>query len=196
MNNINLKAELAKIHAEMPAKRDVLKETWSEIRAMFIAPKMDNYVFGQGDTDKYPIELRQSHRAKWTKTQTKVSTGNDNISYYDDRHIDAGWNYVSVVHDLVKPVLRRHVHSIENPDYASVDELLEERSAREEDRDDLDKDWKTFGISIPWKSDKETIDEVLEERSAREEEPDNWEKNQDTFGNPRSWEHDPFDSIV
>ena len=194
MNNIKsdisvynkLKMELAKIHAEMPAKRDVLEE----IRPMFIAPKMDNFVFGQDDTDKYPIELRPSHRAKWTKTQTKVSTGND------DRHIDAGWNYVSVTPNLVKPVLRRHVHSIENPEYASLDELLEERSAREEEPDDLDKDWKTFGIPIPWKSDKETIDDLLEERSAREEEPDNWEKNQETFGNTTSWEHEPFDSIL
>jgi len=105
---------------------------------------------------------------------------------------------ISVTHSnpLDIPVLRRHVHSIENPDYVRVDELLEEQSAREEEPDDLYKDWKTFGIPIPWKSDKDTIDDLLEERSAREEEPDDLDKNRETFGNPGSWEHEPFDSIL
>ena len=161
------------------------------------------------ERDSFPIELRPSHRAKWTKVKNQVFTGNDGISYYDERPIDAGWNYVSVVKDsalntpsersalntpLEKPVLRRHIYSFENEHYKALDEILEKQSAKEEEPDNLERDWKTFGMCVSWHL--ETIDEILERRSAKEEELDDDVKNRQTFENPIAWEHYPFEAIV
>ena len=145
------------------------------------------------EIDSFPIELRASCRAKWTKVGNQVYTGNDGISYYDERRIDAGWNYVSVL-PVEKPVLRRHVPSVENEYYRYLDEMLEKQSAREEEEDDLEKDWKTFGMCVAWQLEK--MDEILERRSAQEEELDDDAKNRETFENPIPWEHYPFEFIV
>jgi hypothetical protein len=151
------------------------------------------------ETDSFPIELRATHRPKWTKVGNQVYTGNDGISYYDERHIDAGWNYVSVMKEMAvlpleKPVLRRHVHSFENEHYRALDEMLEKQSAKEEEEDDLAKDWKTFGMCVSWHLEK--IDEILERRSAKEEELDDDVKNRQTFENPIPWEYYPFEFIL
>lgn len=193
--NDAVKQTLNAMNVAFPAKRAHLMNMWS-IRPAVGEPQ--HYVYDRNETDSYPIELRASHRAKWTKVQNQVYTGNDGISYYDERHIDAGWNYVSVLREMAppleKPVLRRHVPFIENEHYRALDEILEKQSAKEEEEDNLEKDWKTFGMCASWHL--EQIDEILERRSAKEEELDDDVKNRQTFENPISWQHYPFEAIV
>jgi hypothetical protein len=214
----DLVSSLSLIHEKFLDKtRESLIEAW-RIRPKFPEPQSDNYVFGQNEDDHYPITLDPLRRAKWHKKDNIVYTPNDGITYFDDKHIDAGWNYVSVCNaepnpdlncdqtdvdltELIKtnrPILKRQTNEYLSYTecYASTDKLLEMRSAREEERDDPEKDRATFGLPVPWKFDSELIDEILEQTSAKEEEPDNWEKNRETFYAPCAWEHEPFDHIL
>lgn len=238
-----LESMLADIHAEFATKRDTFEKRWLGIRPEFSPHQMrDGYVCEE--IDEFPIELRELRRAKWVKLENCVYTRNDGIIFYDDKHIDAGWNYVLVSHEadldlhsvfdlldyryvnthLVEDILRNHdeeimagvnrlpipscerqvvqlhsqIEDAPNPEYAWMDEILEERSAREEEDDDAEKDRNTFDDMHMCKhvSRNAWMDEILEERSAREEEANHLEKDWRTFGCAIPWEHEPFDEIL
>jgi hypothetical protein len=215
---------LADIHAEFAAKRDTFEKRWLGIRPPQIA---DGYVSGENgiafekseEIDAFPIELREKHRAKWVKLANCVYTRNDDIVFYDETHIDAGWNYLLVSHTpvvdvpsvfdlldyryvnvgIVEEILRNHneettamVNRLPMPPCER--EICMDANARimlEEDYDaGNDANRENHVSRNAW------VDEILEERSAREEEPDNLEKDWRTFGCTIPWEHEPFDAIV